>query len=75
MTLQPAYERAKATLLSDPSICPANRKLFIEFFAYEEYKLVRQNGLPRLDEGCYRTLYGYIQRFRNVNVINTGRKA
>ncbi len=67
MTLQPAYERAKAALLADPSICSANRALFAEFFAYEEYKLTRQNGLPRLDEGCYRTLYGYIQRFRNVN--------
>jgi integrase len=61
------YERSKARLLSDPGVCPENRQLFGEFFAFEEYKLKRQNGLPALDEGCYKTLYGYVVRLRNVN--------
>ena len=67
MGFQPRYEQAKAKLLADERICQSNRKLFGEFFDFEEYKLKRSNGLPSLDEGCFRTLYGYLLRFRNVN--------
>lgn len=61
------YARAKARLLADPAVCAENRALFTEFFTYQEYKLTRQNGLPSLDDGCRKTLYGYLQRFKNVN--------
>lgn len=61
------YERAKKALLADASVCEANRALFAEFFAFEEYKLKRQNGLAELDTACYKTLYYYTLRFRNVN--------
>jgi len=67
MTFKTQYENAKTVLLNDGKICQANRKLFKEFFDFEEYKLKRKNNLPRLDEACYKTLYGYIARFRNVN--------
>lgn len=61
------YGKAKAKLLGDTSICDANRQLFSEFFEFEEYKLKRQNGLRELDAACYKTLYGYVVRLRNVN--------
>ena len=32
------------------------------------YKLKRQNNLRRLDDGCYKTLYVYLIKFRNVNL-------
>lgn len=67
MSWQSRYEAGKSNLLVDQSICAENRQLFAEFFAFEEYKLKRQNGLPILDTGCYNTLYGYVFRFRNVN--------
>ena len=67
MGLAKQYLKAKATLLADQDICVENRELFKEFFEFEEYKLKRINQLRELDEGCYRTLYGYIHRFRNVN--------
>ncbi|GFO81542.1 MAG: hypothetical protein A49_11690 [Methyloceanibacter sp.] len=62
-----AYERAKGKLLGDQEICSENLRLFQQFFDYLEHKLKRQNGLTTLDAGCYKTLYGYISRFRNVN--------
>lgn len=61
------YARAKARLLNHPAICEANRMLFTEFLAFEEYKLKRRNGLPDLDAACRSTLYGYLQRLANVN--------
>ena len=67
MGFKERYERGKTRLLADESICQANRELFKEFFAFEEYKLKRQNQLRELDEATYKTLYGYILRFRNVN--------
>ncbi|CAG0985700.1 hypothetical protein PHYC_02010 [Phycisphaerales bacterium] len=67
MTWKAQYERLKVAFLADRSICPENQALFTEFFSFQEYKLKRQNGLPDLDEGCCKTLYGYIMRFRNVN--------
>lgn len=61
------YERAKMKLLADPMICPENRKVFRQFFEYEEYKLKRLNDLRELDESCYKTLYFYTIRLRKVN--------
>lgn len=66
-SLKERYEKNKALLLKDASICKQNRDLFNQFFEYQERKLKRVNGLSELDEGCYRTLFTYIQRFRNVN--------
>ncbi len=62
------YERTKQAFLSDPDICPENRELFTEFFAFEEHKLKRVNGLPDIDNGCCKTLLGYITRMSNVNL-------
>ena len=67
MTFKKRYERTKAVLLGNASICKDNRDLFTQFFEFEEYKLKRQNNLPRLDEACYKTLTGYISRLKNVN--------
>jgi len=61
------YLNAKKFLLENNNICKANRDLFNDFFDYQEYKLKRMGGRSRLDESNYRTLYGYIQKFRNTN--------
>ena len=66
-SLKEIYEKNKVFLLKDQSICKPNRDLFKQFFEYQERKLKRMNGLSSLDEGCYRTLYGYILKFKNVN--------
>jgi len=67
MGLKQNYEKRKTKLLKDKSICKENRDLFKEFFAWEEEKLKRINDLPEIDEPSYKTLYGYINRFINVN--------
>lgn len=67
MTIREQYASAKTKLLSDRSICAENRNLFKEFFEFEEYKLKRSNHLRELDEASFKTLYGYITRFRTVN--------
>ena len=67
MTIGEQYWTGKAKLLDDGAICSENRNLFAEFFEFEERKLKRRNQLRELDDGCYKTLYGYIHRFRNVN--------
>ena len=67
MAFKEQYERRIQKLLSDRGVCPENRRLFREFFAYEEYKLKRQNGLRVLDEASYKTLCYYVTRFSNVN--------
>jgi hypothetical protein len=67
MSWKPRYLHGKAKLLADPAVCPANRTLFAQFLAFEEYKLKRTNGLPDLDEPCCNTLYGYVVRLRNVS--------
>lgn len=67
MALRERYQRAKARLLADAMICHENRALFAQFFDFEEYKLKRQNRLMELDEACYKTLYSYVVKFRNVN--------
>jgi len=61
------FEKNKALLLGDTSICKPNRDLFKKFFDYQERKLKRLNGLSSLDEGCYRTLFSYVLKFKNVN--------
>jgi hypothetical protein len=61
------YEKRKERLLNDQSICKENRNLFAEFFLFQERKIKRINNLTTLDEGCYRTLHGYIEKFKNVN--------
>ena len=67
MAFKERYQKRKKELLKDPSVTRYNRDLFQKFFSWEEEKLKRQNGLPRLDEPSYKTLYEYINRLRNVN--------
>ncbi|MCG3132755.1 MAG: hypothetical protein FLDDKLPJ_03621 [Phycisphaerae bacterium] len=67
MTWQNRYETSKQRLLKDASICKENRKIFAEFFEFEEYKLKRRNQLARLDNACYKTLYLYTINLRNAN--------
>ncbi len=67
MTWKRQYLNAKPLFLADATICAPNRALIADFFAFEEYKLKRSNGLSEVDEACCKTLYGYIQRLRNVN--------
>ena len=67
MVIEQQYERAKTRLLVDESICVQNRILLRDFFQYQEHKLKRMNGLAALDDACYKTLYGYTIRLRNVN--------
>ena len=67
MSLKESYEKGKAGLLNDKSICKENRELFKEFFIWEEEKLKRINDLPDIDNSSYKTLYGYLRRFKNVN--------
>ncbi len=67
MGLKENYEQRKKDLLGDVSICKENRNLFKEFFEFEEHKIKRINELPKLDEGCYKTLLSYITRLRNAN--------
>lgn len=67
MKFQRQYERGKQRILTESEICAANRDLFRQFFEFEEYKLKRANRLSALDESCYKTLYGYVHKFRNLN--------
>lgn len=67
MAFKERYQKRKEELLKDPSITRYNRDLFQKFFEWEEEKLKRQNGLPKLDEPSFKTLYEYINRLRNVN--------
>lgn len=61
------YKERIKLFLTDKKICADNRKFFKEFLEKEEYSLKRRNGLRKLDDGCYKTLYYYIVRFNNVN--------
>ena len=67
MTFKQNYMNAKGKLLNDISVAEYNRNLFSEFFEWEERKLKRINELSELDESSYKTLYGYVNKFRNVN--------
>lgn len=61
------YRRAKDKLLANEKINPQNRRLWAEFFTFQERKLKRTNNLMELDNAAYKTLYSYIIRFRNIN--------
>mgnify|MGYP000589705320 FL=1 len=67
MSFEKRYKKAKTELLNDNSIIKYNKDLFKKFFEWEEEKLKRQNDLPKIDESSYKTLYGYINKFKNVN--------
>ena len=67
MAFKERYQKRREELLNNQSVVQYNRRLFKKFFDWEEEKLKRQNGLPRLDESSYKTLYEYINRLRNVN--------
>jgi hypothetical protein len=67
MGLRESYEKAKTRILSDRSICGENRKLWKEFFEWQERKLKRTNNLAQLDNATYKTLNYSIGRFKNVN--------
>jgi len=67
MNLKQRYQTTKKKLLSDTSICKANRDLYEQFLEFQEKKGKRSNGLPVLDDGCYKTLIGYIYKFKNIN--------
>ncbi len=61
------YLNAKERLFSDENICAENRNLFKRFFTYQERKLKRINRLQNLDPSTYKTLYQYVNRFKNTN--------
>lgn len=67
MQFKGRYERAKERLIGNSAVCPENRRLFEDFFADEEYKLKRINGLENLDDPAYKTLLTYICRLRLLN--------
>ena len=62
------YRKKLNYLLNDPEICKENKKLYREFFKKEVYKLKRKNGIDNIDEGCNKTLLGYISRIKNINM-------
>lgn len=61
------YLKSKERLFKDKSICNDNKELFKKTLEYLEKKLRRKNNLEVLDEGCYKTLYHYVNKFENVN--------
>jgi integrase len=61
------YAKYKEDLLNNRNICHENIQLFKEFFDRQEYKLKRIRGLRRLDESNYKTLVGYVSKFKKVN--------
>ena len=67
MTLKLQYDNAKLKILNDNLICPENRKWIKQVLEYQEIKGKRSNGLPALDDSCYKTLLGYILKCKNVN--------
>ncbi|GAH11336.1 unnamed protein product, partial [marine sediment metagenome] len=66
-SMKERYEKKKKELLSDKTICKTNKDLFKKFFEFEERKLKRINDLRELDESCYKTLYGFLHKLKNVN--------
>lgn len=67
MTLSERYERVKAQLLNDETICKENRDLFAEFFKFQEYKLKRIRGRSSLDDNSLKTVIGQVSRLRTAN--------
>lgn len=65
MTIKNQYEKGYNELIA--TVCKDNQQLFKRFFQYQEYKLKRKNNLDRLDNGCYKTLKGYVDKLRNVD--------
>lgn len=65
--MRESYELAKKKLLNDNKICKQNRDLFKKTLNFYENKLRRKNNLVSLDDSCYKTLYAYVIKFRNVN--------
>lgn len=67
MNREDYYKIKLNELLNDKSICSENKKLYKDFFKFEEYKLKRTNSLTKLDESTYKTLLGYLQKIKNIN--------
>ena len=65
--MEKQYFNLKDKLLNDKKVVEKNRKLFKKFLEYEEYKLKRKNGLPKLDNSSYKTLCAYCSKLRTVN--------
>ncbi len=61
------YENAKKDLLNDSSICIENKDWMKKVLSYQETKGKRSNGIPTLDESCYKTLLSYLQKLKNIN--------
>lgn len=61
------YLKKKIEFLADIDICRPNQLIFKKYFEWQENKLKSKNDLKELDESCYKTLYGYIMMFGNVN--------
>lgn len=66
MILKQQYENRKSILLKNKSICKENRKWIKQVLEFFEKKGKRQNGIPVLDESCYKTLLGYTTKLNNV---------
>ena len=66
MNLKPRYENLKTKTLNDKSICKENRDWIKEVLRYQEKKGKRRNGLPVLDNACYKTLLLYIYYLKNT---------
>ncbi len=62
------YEKRKPKFLNNPKICKENRQLYKDFLEEEEYKLPKINDIRKLDNSCYKTLYGYIGKIQNINI-------
>lgn len=67
MSYKNQYIKALPKLLNDTTICTENRRIIKKFYEKQELKLKRINGLSKLDESCYLTLYWYIGKIRNIN--------
>ena len=67
MTLKEQYENRKKKTLSDKTICLENRNWMKKVLEYQETKGKRSNGLPSLDNSCYKTLLLYIHYLTTTN--------
>lgn len=67
MTLQSQYTKLKENILADKKICKENRNLIKRTLARQEKRLRRLNGIEKLDERTFKTLYGYLIKYKNVN--------
>ncbi|MFH1311543.1 MAG: hypothetical protein ABIH65_04015 [Nanoarchaeota archaeon] len=67
MDLQTQYENIKAKMLNDNSVCFENKKWFKQVLEYQENKGKRKNGIPKLDNACYKTLFSYCGKMKRIN--------